>query len=282
MVVKSGLLLSLFSSLLVLGTSLSGCVSIPQQVNTTNFKQIQQLSSNTVVKEDGGVNMIRQAALKETALSFGAQAGLAWRSKRINLIINDYTKNLDRIFNFNGLLLKHHVLPPVLSEAKDTLNLSDDTTLRIADHRYRITRQARFVTAPPNWRDYIWLHYDKPAPPDHSLLPRNTTENKIWRRYIKQGWENGIRQSDDIYTENLQRLRRDYQGMVLYRKLLAQNMVGQPFVSTTKLGITGDASKMNVDDQILRITQLPALQTNGKTWNPVIIHDHSSWAVTII
>ena len=276
MVAKNGVLLSLLSSVLVLGASLSGCVSVPQKVNTTNFKQIQQLSSNTVVKDDGGVNMIRQAALKETALSFGAQAGLAWRSKQINLMIGDHTKDLDRIFNFNGLLLKHHVLPPVLNEAKDTLNLADNTTLRIAGHRYKITRQAKFVTAPPNWRHYIWLKYDKPAPPDHTLLPRNTTEDKIWRRYIKQGWENGIRQSNIIYTENLQRLRRDFQGMVLYRKLLAQNMVGQPFVSTTKLGITGDANKMSVDDQILRITQLPALQTNSKTWNPIILNDHSS------
>ncbi len=266
--------ITLFSSLL-----LSGCYqSMP--VNTLNLSQLKQLSRNTVVKTNGGINDIRYAGLREAALSIGARAGLAWRSQQIDLMLDKEQQTLDRAFNFNGLLLAHNVIPPVLEEGRHSLNLANDETIRLSDRTYRIVQQARFVTAAPTWRDYIWMDFSRPEPPDSSLLPRNPSENNVWRHYVEEGWYQGIAQANTIYTSNLNRLQRDYKGMLLYSKLLEQNMVSMPFVAESKMGITNKDGVLRINDKVLRITALPQLQANSKTWNPVIVkpwqkHDES-------
>ena len=57
--------------------------------------------------------------------------------------------------------------------------------------------------------------------------------------------------------------------MVLYRKMLAQDMVSAPFVAKADLGVTGDAKEMRIDDRILRITAHSQLQTDSSKWQPI-------------
>ena len=87
---------------------------------------------------------------------------------------------------------------------------------------------------------------------------------------IKVGWNNGAEQADMIFTENLNRLKRDMLGMIMYRKLLALHMVSAPFVAKAQLGVTGDATQLRINDQVLRITAQSELQPNAKKWQPVI------------
>ncbi len=42
-------------------------------------------------------------------------------------------------------------------------------------------------------------------------------------------------------------------------------MISPPFVARTELGITGDGDDMRVNDQVLRIVELPKLQTERQT-----------------
>jgi len=110
--------------------------------------------------------------------------------------------------------------------------------------------------------------------PDKSLLPKNKVEQDIWNKYIDQGWTEGVKQADLIFKENLNILTRDFNGMILYRKLLAQQMVTPPFVSSIELGITGDRNNLTVNDRILKITAFPSLQTDGSQWKTEIkTHD---------
>jgi len=85
------------------------------------------------------------------------------------------------------------------------------------------------------------------------------------------GWQKGIEQAYSIFRQNLARLKRDYNGMILYRKLLQEKMVSPPFVSRTELGVTGDGNDMHVNYQVLRITALPRLQTDSRHWRAVVI-----------
>jgi defect-in-organelle-trafficking protein DotC len=168
------------------------------------------------------------------------------------------------------MLLDNDVLPPVLVEARKTLSLTGDDVIRIADRNYQILHQAKFVTSPPTWRDYLWMDYNAPETPDKSLLPKNNTEQIIWVKYIDEGWEAGLLQATIIFKENISRLKRDYEGMIRYRRLLAQNMVSAPFVATMDLGITGNGSNMTVNDRVLRITAFPTLQADGSQWKTEI------------
>lgn len=216
------------------------------------------------------VNHIRFTALKQAAMVLGSQAGLAWRAKKLNGFLEAQKRNLDHIFDFSFLILNQNVLPPVLVEGRDTLDLTDDFTIRASDHDYKIVQQPRFVTAPPNWRHYIWMGYVKPEIPNATILPKGTSERRIWNKYIQIGWSEGVLQADQIFASNLARLQRDYEGIILYRKLLAQKMLSKPYVSEAELGVTGGGDDMRINDRVLRITAIPQLQPNTKQWNPVI------------
>ncbi len=220
----------------------------------------------------GQINPVRWQALYETALSLGATGALAWRSEQIDMSLTKNTGDLNQIFDFNQLLLQDNILPPVLVESDNSLNLADSDSIRLAAKTFKIISPARFVTAAPSWRAYLWMSYPKPPVPDRTLLPKNQVEAEVWNRFIREGWQNGIQQANAIFSANLNRLRRDYNGMVLYRKMLAQGMVSAPFVAKADLGVTGDSNEIRVDDRILRITAHSQLQTDSSKWQPILIN----------
>ena len=84
---------------------------------------------------------LRYASLRDAALSTGARAGLAWRSKQINLILAKFERQLDLVYNFTPLLLDKNVLPPVLLEARYTLDQTSDDIIRVSDRAYAIQAQ---------------------------------------------------------------------------------------------------------------------------------------------
>lgn len=259
-----------FLLLLTVAAFLGGCgTNCCNPGGTDSLEQLQALRS-VPQKCKEKMNGVRRQAIEETALSIGAQAALAARAKQINCMLDRNSKTLDRIFNFNLMMLPHNVLPPVLAQGENTLNLADNLTIRIADRTYEIVSQARFVTTPPSWRDYLWLAYAQPDCPFGSLLPQNAEEQCIWDTFTAQGWQQGINQGNQIYAANLARLKRDFIGMVRYRTLLAQHMVSPPFVARTDLGITGSCSDMRINDQVLRITALPCLQTDSRGWRAIV------------
>jgi defect in organelle trafficking protein DotC len=245
-------------------------------IDTTNLAQLECIRVETIRASSSKAcfSNLRVRLLKDSAMSIGAQAGLAWASQQMNIRMNKDRKYLDTIYNFNGMMLSHGVIPPVLAEGDNSLNLADPNTIRVADRTYKIIKQARFATTPPNWREYLILAYAKPQLPHRSLLPRNSVEQKIWRNAIREGWERGISQSYTIFQQGLARLKRDYSGMILYRKLLEQKMISMPFVARTELGVTGDGNDMRINDQVLRIVELPQLQTNSRNWKAIVVNKY--------
>ena len=222
-------------------------------------------------KSDSKVNPIRRQAIEETALTTGAQTALAWRTQQINQQLESYQRNLSQVFNFNAVLIDNQVIPPVLIEGRTSLNLDNPSTLNIVDRTYQIAKQAHFVTTPPNWREYLVQNFQVPESPSFTLLPKTAEERQIWVNFAVAGWENGIAQANTIFAENLARIKQDYVGMILYRKLLAQNIVSPPFVAKADLGITGDSNRIDIDTQVLRITSLPRLNINSEDWESIVV-----------
>lgn len=253
-------LLTIFMLIFITGC---GC-----NTNNCNLESLRSLS-HRFNKVPGGA--IRAQQLRETALSVGARGGLAWRACQINKVLVKHENLLQRLFNFNAMLLDKNVLPPVLIEGRNTLNLAGCDIIRISDRTFQIASQARFVTAPPTWRDYLWMAYGTPETPDRTLLPRTRDDRCVWKRFIDEGWRAGIQQADLIFSESIGRLKRDFEGMIRYRVLLAQNMVSPPFVAELDMGVTGGGSNLTVNDRLLRITAFPTLRADSQNWKTEII-----------
>lgn len=264
-------------------TSINSSMAAPEAANPDAAKPLYETTKIEVSDADIGyvkidqfpsensqINPVRWQALYETALSLGATGALAWRSEQVNQSLDQNAAQLNKIFDFNQLLLNDNVLPPVLVESDNSLNLASDDSIRLSAKTYKIISPARFVTAAPSWRTYLWMSYPKPSVPDRTLLPKNKAEAELWNHFIREGWINGVAQANAIFAANLNRLRRDYNGMILYRKMLAQGMVSAPYIAKADMGVTGNRNEMRVDDRILRITANSELNTDSSTWQPIL------------
>jgi len=262
-----------FIKIIATSLVLSGCATLSNSTDTPASKQgLLNLTPKTVGTDS--INVLRLQALRDTALSVGARGGLAWRSQIINHELARYDKSLARIFNFQLLMLDNNILPPVLIESRNNLSLNGVDTIHISDRIYGIAKQACFTTVAPNWRDYLWASYGDPEAPDSTLLPKNSAEKIVWQRYIDEGWQAGVVQANLIFRENLARLKRDFEGMLRYRRLLSQNMVSAPYVATLEMGITGGGEDLAVNDRVLRITAFPKLKSDGNKWKTeIVLHD---------
>lgn len=250
--------------------ALSACTSATKKNgligDTESLEGLQAMGHAGKAASSEVQSSIRVMAIKETAFSIGAQSGLAYRAKDINMYLTRHARRLDKVYDFDSLMLENNVLPPILSEGHNLLNLANPAAIRVANTTYKIEKQAQFTTTAPTWRQYVWLDYTLPERPNSAVLPKDDIERKAWDQYIYEGWQKGMEQADNIFSDNLARLKHDFTGIIRYRKLLAMNMVSPPYVSHTDLGITGDKNQIRVDDRVLRIVALPELNIKSKEW----------------
>lgn len=165
---------SLFNIILGLSLIITGCIPA-EYAGTSSLADLERLGTAPVYGRNRvDLSRIRFTALQEIALTLGAQAGLAWRANQINKELSSHVQDLDETYNFNSMMLSQNVLPPVLSEADNSLNLTDTNTIRLASKTYKIITQAHFVSTPPTWRDYLWMNFQKPDAPDRALLPKKS------------------------------------------------------------------------------------------------------------
>jgi defect in organelle trafficking protein DotC len=225
---------------------------------------------NDLPSSNGKINPMRLAAIKQTAAATGARGALAYRSIQINHTLQQESKVLDGIFNFNRLLLPHHVLPPVLQSSNNSMIIDNQNTIRGDSKTYELIQPAKFVTTAPTWRTYLWMNFQPPTMPNKVLLPKTQAEATAWNNAIATGWHQGLQQANNIFNVNLSRLKRDINGMILYKKLLAQHMISAPYVSSSNLGITGNSQQLRINDYIKRITSPAQLQPNSKKWSAIL------------
>jgi defect-in-organelle-trafficking protein DotC len=216
---------------------------------------------------------IRLDAIKEASLSYGARGGLAWRTWHIRKEVETRSRYLDKVFNFSDLLIPAQsglmIEPPVVSEAMDALLINNvGEQAAVADKILKINRNARIVSAPRTWRNYLGREWGDVAPPPDILRPITPQEREIWEDGVRTGWNKGLEQADDVFQSDLNQLVADYQGMIRYKSLLAQNMISPPYAMQTDRGVTGDGTTMRIGDRELEITTMPKLQTGYDQWQP--------------
>lgn len=220
-----------------------------------------------------GMTAIRKEALQEAAWSFGARAGLARRTFDMMADLEQRTKQLDKVYDFRRLLIATPnglmIEPPVISEAQQSLLIAEKgQAAAVADRLLTIGDPARIVAAPRSWRHYLIRDWGEVTPPPDILRPETPLEAESFGNWLAQGWDEGVKQADEVFEADLAALTRDFTGMVRYRTLLAQGMVSAPFALAEERGITGGGTEMRIGDRGLRITGPAQLQPRGELWTP--------------
>jgi defect in organelle trafficking protein DotC len=228
----------------------------------------ERIMNPPAIVQKADISNIRLEMLQSSAASLGAQAGLLKRAKATNATLEQEANRLDRIFDFNAMMVTTNVLAPVLTEGRATYSQQSEDEIRLADRMYKVEQNAKFVPHPPTWRDYLQQNVSstKPERPHDTMLPKNDQEKVVWDEWVKKGWAEGVSQSDAMFNQGLYRLKRDYTGMIQYKVLLKQGLVSQPVVSQSNMGTTGGGAQMNLKDQVFRISVPTNLIADPKLW----------------
>lgn len=226
--------------------------------------------------EDGQAGLpfnIREDAIREAALSYGARGGLAARTYEIRKDLEKTSSYLDKVFDFSLLLIPAPsgllIEPPIITEDDNALIIgAGGQEAAVADRIYNINVNAKIVSAARLWRNYLERDWGEVAPPPDILLPENQAERDAWVKYVREGWDKGYEQANEIFQDDLHQLTADYQGMVRYRMLLAQGMVTPPYALQVDRGVTGGGNQMRVGDRAVQITGRPEFTPGADQWQP--------------
>ncbi|MCP5451331.1 MAG: type IV secretory system conjugative DNA transfer family protein [Gammaproteobacteria bacterium] len=236
----------------------------------TGELRLEEVKSGRSFHAPNAVESLRAEALRESGRIYGARAGWYARTREIHRMLEADAGRLDRLFPFAPLLLAHHVTPPVLQMARDTVRKSHDAQLRFADAVYEIVAPAKLSVTPPDWRTYLFVQAARPQPPDATLQPDRDQagEVAVWEAAVEHGWHQGIRQANRTFEVQLNRLERDLRGMALYRELLAKGMVTAPRLAEQWRGVTQQGVTLSVNDRLLEIAENTHFVSDNQRWKP--------------
>lgn len=237
------------------------------------LQTLERSSEETGDDNEGLPFDIREEAIKDAAISYGARGGLAYRTYEIRKRLDLHSRQLDRVYDFSQLMIPapsgFMIEPPIISENINAMIIDNGgLEAAVSDRIYNITQNAKISSTARNWRVYLERSWGDPEPPPDILLPQNEDEREIWERLVAKGWDQGVEQADEIFEEDLNRLQADFQGMVRYRILLSQGMISPPYALQVDRGVTGGGDEMRIGDRAVQITGIPELLPKGDQWRP--------------
>lgn len=236
------------------------------QGQITQLKDLENYSSGPNSADQSKLDAIRENGLKA-----GIQGGMIYRAKQIVNEIAPMSPTLDRAFNFQVLMEKTGWLPPIVQRVNRRVETKDMAQkITYAGIVYKITQKARFVRIVPTWRDYLYVGlYDEKITTDRlpeAIRPKTDEEKSIWKDAVKRGWADGIKQADEVFKENSNRLKSDMIGMITYRYLHTHGMIETPVMA-----VDPDAIKVT-DDEIDILTGSRSIVVPSK-----MIKDPNKW-----
>lgn len=218
-------------------------------------------------------NDIRGKAVREGAQAYGAQMGYARRSWEIMSRLQERTPVLSQVFDFNRVVARAPVgvgviIPPVVSTSTRAFTVDAyGQEAAVADAYLTITRVGRIAAIAPTWRDYLVMNAPVPAEPAKSLLPATEAEASLFNNEFDVGWQAGVKQAEDEFSERISRLQRDYHGMLQYRQLVANGMMDRMVLANADFGVTANEREMRIGSRAVKITSEAEFNAQPSTWD---------------
>lgn len=222
-------------------------------------------------RDTSDVSDNRRQMLTEGGRTTGFRGGKAQRAWELRRDLEARARQLDITYDFRPLISARGWLPPVITEAVDVAHVTSDQ-IRTASHVYEIIQPERFVSNPPTWRSWLMAGLST-APPDEpagGLIPENGVQRDIWQAAVNEGWAEGRQSADETLEANVNRLTRDYNGMLQYVLLRRQNLITAPVVTERQQTVTGDSNKLTTGDRERRLESRAGFVTDKAKWKPII------------
>ncbi len=211
-------------------------------------------------REQSAVQLMRPKAIREAARLVTFQTAMSWRYGQLVTETERYSAIMDTAFNFAPLLLTQGealILPPQIARAGASMRIEDGDTATAAKTTYELLEPARYIAAVPNWREFLMAdNFPEPEQPNPAVLPKNSEERAIWRAAVREAWEQGLAEADQLYADNVSRMARSYRGVILYHLLTAQHLMSRVNTASSDLGTrrSDNGNKLNIGQKVYRIT----------------------------
>lgn len=220
----------------------------------------------------GGMSELRSNALREAAMGLGSQHAFRRRAWEINRRLEQRSAALSSVYDFNRVAssspgVPGYVLPPVVGKAFDAYSLgSEGRSAAHAEKVYDLLKPARLSPVVPTWRDYLVIDARMPRDPPAALSPRSGKEHGRYRDWFEEGWRSGWAQADAEFRLRLERLRRDFEGMLEYRKLVRLGMVLEPTIESNAEAVAGSEDAMRIAVRRVRIAGGSEFNLDPSQW----------------
>lgn len=250
----------------------------PRQLqNIMNPDNVSTLGSG----DSSPVQGVRKKAVQQAAQTLGARWGLYWKYQRIKRFLLSIERRLDRTVNFDRVTLNDgRVLPPVIERVNQSRSFSEDEMVR-TDVTWKIRRDAQFVSRTPTWRSYLFKDdvIQKPNGVYVNLIPENNDEQSAWKNGVQSGWKAGVQQAERIFRRSLNRMKRDYTGMLRFRKLVEKGLVSVPVIESNRPGkripgIRLRDDRLDIGQKVFSIKMPSSFQPVPK-WEPNVLDEES-------
>lgn len=217
----------------------------------------------------------RYGLLREAAVSYSAQAGYQHRVWEVMRQLEQDSGKLSRTFDFNRVAYSApretgYILPPVVSRATAAINVDESGQSAVAaDEFYRLEIPGRIVTIVPTWRDYLVIPLEEASEPDDNFLPQNKEEKQVFNRFAAEGWQAGVEQADEALSLNFSRLKRDYLGMVEYRRMVQAGLVRELVIQSSERRSAGEGEELFIGERRVRIVSSAQFVRDPSQWKPL-------------
>ena len=243
-----------------------------------------KIENATADKYLSSTETLTLSGLKNTALSYGAQAGNYITTKALMAHLEKRFASSPFV-DFRPIMMVQDgflLLPAkvIIQEGREVIT---DTAARRAAYIPKIVRQPKFVSVLPSWRDYFRIESKPPVISRQSILPKTAKESEIWKAAVQEGRQKGIEQVYEVFRRRLARLRDDYNGYLTYHLLRHSNMISEPTFSSDFYAISGGGTSMNIDEVIVEVAVNPSLIGNRDAWETIpllpkfIVEDPNGW-----
>ena len=202
---------------------------------------------------------VRENALREAAQSFGNKNGYQQRVLEILRVLESRSAQLSAVYDFNRVaapapLGTGLVIPPVVVRSFNAQEFdTNGAAATAADEQLEIIAPARLSPVAPTWRDYLLLEAGAVESLPSALLPAGSNEAAKFRQWFDEGWQAGVLQADAEFERRLLRLKRDYEGMLEYRRLVAAGLMRRIVVADADLGDAVEPNSMRIGERSVKI-----------------------------